>query len=154
MVNKVSESSFAIQCKEPTGAVLLLPPMTFTQNGSTVAALHHDLFFCLFVYVNADRRMVCAFFFISLFLHPLRKTVSKEHAASLDHCTSALSCSPPVMASSCSAVISSVISIPAIFCTTSFRISRSKLERREEKKNTGAGKRKSINEKVEASLKA
>ena len=33
------------------------------------------------------------------------------------------------MASNCSEVISSVISMPAIFCTTSFSISRSKLQR-------------------------
>lgn len=46
--------------------------------------------------------------------------------------TSALSCSPPVMASSCSDVISSVISMPAIFCTTSFKINRSKLAEQEE----------------------
>jgi len=35
--------------------------------------------------------------------------------------------SPPAIASSCSGVISSAASIPAIFCTISFKISRSKL---------------------------
>ena len=41
--------------------------------------------------------------------------------------TSALRSSPPDRASSCAAVTSSDISIPDIFCTTSFRTSRSKL---------------------------
>lgn len=55
--------------------------------------------------------------------------VQWSHNTHLRDRTSALSCSPPVMASSCSEVISSVISMPAIFCTTSFRINRSKLHR-------------------------
>ena len=41
--------------------------------------------------------------------------------------TSALRSSPPDRASSCAAVTSSDISIPDIFCTTSFRTSKSKL---------------------------
>lgn len=62
-----------------------------------------------------------------LFKHWQRRK-QLEIRMQIEYHTSALSCSPPVMASNCSEVISFVISMPAIFCTTSFRINRSKLQ--------------------------
>lgn len=49
--------------------------------------------------------------------------------------TSPLSSSPPAKASNCSSVNSSAASIPAIFCTISFNINKSKLEYKNCKKN-------------------
>lgn len=62
-----------------------------------------------------------------------RRRQHLEIRMQIEHYTSALSCSPPVMASNCSEVISFVISMPAIFCTTSFRINRSKLQKTNQK---------------------